>query len=537
MSLSVAAALQLEVFSRTQFEVFAGTENLGRDIRWVHPVEIADIGKFLSGGELLLTAGLGIGRTPTAQRTYIQDVSAAGAAALIIELSGRAFTTMPKPLIEEAQRLGFPLIGLAGEVPFVEVSAQVHELIADARNADLEAFEAVNTDFMKILLASGSPVSITEALAHRVGCPVALESGDHELIAYAGGTAETDEVIRNWGLHARVAHRPSDEHRTHSFVSGGADQDLCTRRSIILRGEVGGWLHTFLGNAVLTTVQAYAIERGADSIAIAMIGDRERGVRAAQHQGSLINRLLRGDISGQQFVDRSLRIGRDLRGRPLAVVIVAKEPDSTGDDDSKLEKALKPLKTPSVVADIGDVVVGVVGLNPQMTIKGLVKRLEPFSMRCGVSRKVDTDHLPDAIRQARSAAAIAASRDQSSVLAFDSLGLRRLLFALAEGPELSNFVQDELGPILEHDAREANALMPTLRAIIETDGNKSRAAAALYVQRRTLYYRLERLNALLGRSIEDAEVRSGLVVAIQALDFLTANEALMATGRDLGSRR
>ncbi|MFD0441626.1 PucR family transcriptional regulator ligand-binding domain-containing protein [Streptomyces indonesiensis] len=59
MALSVAAALQLEVFSRTTVRVYAGEKNLGHTIRWVHPVEILDIGQFLTGGELLLTAGLG----------------------------------------------------------------------------------------------------------------------------------------------------------------------------------------------------------------------------------------------------------------------------------------------------------------------------------------------------------------------------------------------------------------------------------------------------------------------------------------------
>src|SRR6478752_4674460 len=57
MPLSVEAALQLEVFTRTAVQIFAGQENLSRSVRWVHPVEIPDIGQFLTGGEMLLTAG------------------------------------------------------------------------------------------------------------------------------------------------------------------------------------------------------------------------------------------------------------------------------------------------------------------------------------------------------------------------------------------------------------------------------------------------------------------------------------------------
>ena len=63
MAMSVEAALALEVFTRVPMTVYAGADNLDRAIRWVHPTEIPDIAKFLRGGEMLLTAGLGIGAT------------------------------------------------------------------------------------------------------------------------------------------------------------------------------------------------------------------------------------------------------------------------------------------------------------------------------------------------------------------------------------------------------------------------------------------------------------------------------------------
>ena len=66
MAMSIESALQLEVFSRVAVTVHAGQRNLDRSVRWVHPTEIPDIAQFLSGGEMLLTAGLGIGDTAEA---------------------------------------------------------------------------------------------------------------------------------------------------------------------------------------------------------------------------------------------------------------------------------------------------------------------------------------------------------------------------------------------------------------------------------------------------------------------------------------
>jgi PucR family transcriptional regulator, purine catabolism regulatory protein len=517
MRLSVEAALQLAVFNRTTVRVYAGQENLTRVVRWVHPVEISDIAQFLTGGELLLTAGLGVGRTATEQRRYLREISAAGAAALVIELAGRVFTTMPAALIDEAERLHFPLIGLTNEVPFVEVSAQVHGLLADMNTSDLVAFERLNDEFIRLLLASSSSVSLTEALAHHVGHPAVLEDAEHRVVAYAGGTAEVDQLMKNWGLHGRMGHHgeePGGRRR-----SDPAEQTGCSRRMVVLRGEAWGWIHVFNGSAGLSTAQSYALDRAADAVAITLLSDRERGARSSQRQSSLVNRLLLGDLSGQQFIDRALRIGRDLRDRPLAVVVLSKDPD--GDTrESALETLLSPLRVPTIVADIGDYVLAVVGLATQLSIQRLTAHLTEQGVRAGVSRSAQPDQLRDATRQARTAASVASTRDQPIALAFDRLGVLRLLVALADGPELSGYVEDELGPLLAHDASYPNPLLPTLRAFLAHDANKSRAADALFVQRRTLYYRIDRLSQILGRSLYDAEVRANLALAIRAHDFL-----------------
>jgi len=70
MAMSIESALQLEVFSRVAVTVHAGQRNLDRLVRWVHPTEIPDIAQFLSGGEMLLTAGLGIGDTQSGRLTH-----------------------------------------------------------------------------------------------------------------------------------------------------------------------------------------------------------------------------------------------------------------------------------------------------------------------------------------------------------------------------------------------------------------------------------------------------------------------------------
>ncbi|WP_433465025.1 PucR family transcriptional regulator [Spirillospora sp. CA-128828] len=526
MGLTTEAVLDLEIFRRAGARIFAGHRNLHRTVRWVHAGEIPDIARFLSGGELLLTAGLGIGRTDEEQRTYIRRIWSANAAVLVVELAGRAFATMPDGVVEEAERLGLPVVGLKEEIPFAEVSAQVHEMLVEQRVQELTAEEAIGQAFMNLLLDGQDSLALTAELARRVGHPIVLEDMSHQVLAYAGRTPEADQIMAEWSTHSRVlhelqplsprGHRPLPSVRART----AADFAECARRPVVLRGECWGWLHVLHGPAELAGPDLYALDRAAAAVAITLLSEREIGARSAQRQSALVNRLMLGDLSGEEFVRKALALGRDLRRRRLLVIVVGKDGADGTFGEQDLSETLRGVGAPAVVADMGDYTLAVAGLPPDTPDRAIVDALDGHRVRAGISRIIEPANLPAAVQQARNAAAAAAARPDPSVLRFDDLGVLRLLVALAQGPELAGYVEDELGVLLRHDASSANRLLPTLRAYLECDGNKSQAASTLYVQRRTLYYRLERLDRLMGVSLDDPAVRERLLLAVRGLDLL-----------------
>ena len=515
MAMTIESALRLEVFSRVGVTVHAGHSNLDRLVRWVHPTEIPDIAQFLRGGEMLLTAGLGIGDTAERQRQYIKDIDDAHAAVLIIELSGRAFDTMPPALLEAARERNFPVVSLDDELPFVEVSAQVHESMIDQRVHDLSAYARLNATFMELLLAGRDHVHFTDALASEVKQPVVLEDATRQVVAYSGSSPTGDEAVNQWHHHSRIDH---DGATTRAGTADDADN--CTRKPVVLQGERWGWLHVLHGGDPIVGTAGYAIDRAADGIAIALLGARASGARSAQRQNALVSRLLLGDISGDAFVTRALRIGRNLRDRTLVVVSVLHDTTATDTGEEAMEELCRALKVPAVVADLGEHTLVIMGLTRTCSEQQLIEKLTGLNVRAGISRPVSASQLPAAVEQARSAASVAAARPDRAVHRFDDLGVLRLLASLAGGPELTRYIEDELGVLLKHDANSTNPLLPTLRTYLSCDGNKSLAAQNLYVQRRTLYYRLERIETLLGRSLDDADTRQALIFAVRGHELL-----------------
>jgi purine catabolism regulator len=121
------------------------------------------------------------------------------------------------------------------------------------------------------------------------------------------------------------------------------------------------------------------------------------------------------------------------------------------------------------------------------------------------------------VREAVRAAEIAASMPRGpTTLHFARLGALRLIFHLADNPELRAFQRDALGPLEASDVSRRSEFVRTLDAFLRAGGNHMRAARDLHVHRNTLIYRLERIQELLGGAdLEDPETRLNLQLALK----------------------
>jgi purine catabolism regulator len=104
---------------------------------------------------------------------------------------------------------------------------------------------------------------------------------------------------------------------------------------------------------------------------------------------------------------------------------------------------------------------------------------------------------------------------RGAMLARD-LGMYRLLAHLQTGPELSEFLREQLGALLDHDAAHGTELLRTLDAHLATGLSKTRTAEVLGIRRQSLYARLDRIEQLLGAPVEDPAQHVGLGVALAA---------------------
>ncbi len=98
-------------------------------------------------------------------------------------------------------------------------------------------------------------------------------------------------------------------------------------------------------------------------------------------------------------------------------------------------------------------------------------------------------------------------------LRYDDLGVLQMLLPLGDAPALPAFAAATLAPLLAGDGHES--LLATLETFFATNGNTFQAAQRLGLHRNTLTYRLNRIQELLGVTLDDPEVRLALHLALK----------------------
>ena len=167
---------------------------------------------------------------------------------------------------------------------------------------------------------------------------------------------------------------------------------------------------------------------------------------------------------------------------------------------------------------------GLAVLLPQGSEGVLYKTLEGAEgWACGIGTAKPLLHTLESSKEAWLAYTASSRVNKGKPTQYAELGPIRLLLLLHrdEPSELARFVNESIGPLVKHDERTANPLLPTVQAFIEHGGRLRDTAEHLYVHRNTLAYRLDRAAEILGADLRDSNVRLTIELALLAMPLIT----------------
>lgn len=509
MPLSLESLVQ---HSALKLSVLAGRGRLESEVRWVHTSELADPGPYLEGGELLLTTGLALPvAEPAALRGYVRRLAAAGVVGLGFGV-GVGHDQVPGALVEAAEQEGLPLLEVPRRTPFIAISKTVSAaLAADRYKAVTAGFEA-QRELTRAALAAEGPGALLSRLAGHLDGWAALYDASGTVVAaapeWAGRRAArlAGEIDRMRGIQG-----PSG-----AAVTGPAgSEDRVELQSLGTGRRPRGYLAVGTEERLDTSAR-YAVNAAVALLTLSLEQSRTLQRAHARLAAAVLRMLLAGETGHARSVAGGLY--RDLLDQPVKVLIAepadgALGPDALARLAEHAETAAARSGDPLLVIH-DDARLTVLAAEGATALAATADHAEADdALAAGLSAAVPPEEAPEAHRQAERALAVALRRGRNLV-EHGEVGAGSVLPLLAEDA-VRAFAEGLLRPLREHDATSRGDLVASLHAWLSHHGQWDAAAADLGVHRHTLRYRMRRVEEILGRSLDDPDVRMELWLALK----------------------
>jgi PucR family transcriptional regulator, purine catabolism regulatory protein len=553
---TVAEVLALDPLRRGAPKVVAAADRLDAPVRWVHVIELAEAAHLLRGGELVLTTGIALPDDPAGLTRYVADLASVGVSALAVELGSRYARRPPAALVSAAAGHRLPLIVLGRETQFIEITEAVHARIIDAQLEELRASERLHQVFTDLAVSGAPAGEVVRQAAVLSGRPVILENVTHQVLACEAAGQDTARLLAGFAARSRAV---APAGRTGYDPASGW---LVT--VVGARGEDWGRLIMARGSAP-EPFDVALVERAATTLALGRLLDHQR--ESLERQA---HRTILGAFLGHGYADpadaeaRARALGVPVAGRRLLPVVVrlgdgngstqtasptqlaspitptrADHTASTTRAAAGLEAQARALqaadataaacragRVPALVGSLDDTRVGaLLALPPRADPDAVLGRLATeLRRRLGDDDVIGAGSVVDSVLEVQRSfleaeqVAEVAARSGAGLPFYrlPDLRLRGLLHLLRDDPRVQAFAERELGPLLRHDAASGGQLVATLTAYLEAGGNKAEAAKRAHLARPTLYERLRRIEEVLGVSLDAAQSRTSLHVAVLA---------------------
>ncbi|MFJ4469485.1 PucR family transcriptional regulator [Streptomyces sp. NPDC089424] len=507
--------------SALKLTVRAGEGRLDVPVRWAHVSELADPVPYMEGGELLLITALKLdAEDPEAMRRYVKRLAGAGVVGLGFAV-GVNYDETPKALVDAAEEAGLPLLEVPRRTPFLAITKAVSAAIAADQYRAVTAGFAAQRELTRQAQSEG-PEGLLAVLAAQIDGWAALYDASGAVVAaapeWAGRraarlTADVERLRERAAPASSVVGGPEHEDRVELHTIGTGRRP----RAALAVGTA----------AALGTAERYALH---SAIALlTLTTERSRSLRAAEHRiGAAVLRML---LAGQP--DHARAVAGDLYGglldAPYRIVLAECASGHAGIaeavDAAAARSGESVLAVPEgdgerlvVLAADGGAAVGAcleyaaareaarAGHEPTVGEEG--------DLVVGLSAPAGPVAAAAAYKQAEQALSVARRRGRVLV-EHEQVAAGSVLPLLADDA-VRAFADGLLRALHEHDATGRGDLVASLRAWLSRHGQWDAAAADLGVHRHTLRYRMRRVEEILGRSLDDPDVRMELWLALKA---------------------
>lgn len=520
-----------EILKRKHFEnsiVIAGEEGIHRIVKWVHVVEVTSIRNLLNGNELILSTGVAWKDNVDLFVSMVKEFIENNAAGLCLEM-GTYMSEVPTEVIDLANDHQFPIIVFQKEVPFVEITQDIHSVIINQQYQKISDLENYSQSLNKRLLTIETYEDILQFIFSALDVQIIfrLKNQEYEFVPEINRQAQISIIAKLQGA------------KTQPY-------DHIASAPIFLFGQEYAELAVYSKDIPISEYDSLILDRTATALAQHLLRDLFVEEKKRVEEFEWLRGWLDGEHSLEDIHEYLVENGIKPKTSDVAVLITKLIPvkEKSSQDVTYLKLLFR-----SVFEQNGFAVFFVEKRNEITFI--LLNNRTKKNLKERIKKAIESIQDSEFIRQQTSAKLIIAAGKFIQSLSevhksyqtaketlriqqkmtnkqiyhfYEDLHLYRLISQMSRHTDLNELASEYLQPVIQYDQQYNGKLLETLKAYLECNGSKQETSNKLFIVRQTLYHRLHKLENLLGEDFMEHEKRVAIEFMLLVHDYLSASQ-------------
>ena len=544
MAYTVRKLLESEQFPK--MKLLCGEKGLDLEVKGIRIIEIEDMERYLTGGEILITSfQVYLSCSDREVEQHFEDLVKSDISGFIVKKrkeydpTGRRLSLLEK----HCKKYEIPLVEISEDFYYWGIIRHVMIQVFDKDTARLKYFKITHDSFNTFILknngSSNTASDIIKFLSIMIENPVVLYYGD--LNCMVSTNSDNSKLILSDEI------QPYKPNIITKFQYMKQMKGSCVQYVVkfAILSEVEIYITITEENRELTELDYMAIENAIINLQYGFLSEFAQNEVKKTYQRDLIHNILNGLLSSKEMTEAAAQLGmkesdtyRVVDFHTIKNNVQSKYTKEQLHEVDVIEGELKHLLPDALIYRNMDQIVMIQQVDSEQTELEYQKEMEEVEdviQRSIFYRKKDTDfqigigksvkgyqRLKESYHEASQAikyieiVRLVTGDKNKSVVHYSNLGFFQIFGEIDDMTKLERYIPETLKKLYEYDDEHKGELIPTLQMFLSNNQSIRKTAGAMFVHYRTISYRMEKIKEITGINFDNANevlaVSNGLVI-------------------------
>ena len=544
MAYTVRKLLESEQFPK--MKLLCGEKGLDLEVKGIRIIEIEDMERYLTGGEILITSfQVYLSCSDREVEQHFEDLVKSDISGFIVKKrkeydpTGRRLSLLEK----HCKKYEIPLVEISEDSYYWGIIRYVIMQVFDKATARLKYFKITHDNFNTFILnnngSCNTASNIIKFLSVMIENPVVLYYGN--LNCMASTNSDNSKLILSDEI------QPYKPNIITKFQYMKQMKGSCVQYVVkfAILSEVEIYITITEENRGLTELDYMAIENAIINLQYGFLSEFAQDEVKKKYQRDIVHNILNGLLSSKEMTEAAAQLGmkesdtyRVVDFHTIKNNVQSKYTKEQLHEVGVIEGELKHLLPDALIYRNMDQIVMIQQVDSEQTELEYQKEMEEVEdviQRSIFYRKKDTDfqigigksvkgyqRLKESYHEASQAIKyidiirLVTGDKNKSVVHYSNLGFFQIFGEIDDVTELERYIPETLKKLYLYDDEHKGELITTLQMYLRNNQSIKKTADAMFVHYRTISYRLEKIKQISGINFDNANevlaVSNGLII-------------------------